>query len=504
MFQLGVTWDDEIREGRMSKLASRRIGDMLALTLFFLALASPSATTQPQASAAANTLAPGHIIDSVACADDASETYALYLPSGYNPAKSWPIIYAFDPGARGKLPVKLYKDTAEKYGYIIAASNNSRNFPSQTVSRAANAVWRDTHIRLTIDPRRVYMMGFSGGARVATGIALRCEPCAVAGVISHGAGYSFPPSGRVRFAYFAFVGDQDFNWPEVVGLRHRDEECCSAFRLRVFVGQHQWAPPAIFEEAIQWLQLKAMQSGAAPPEPAFIDQQFSRAQTEADNAVRVKDAIAQLEAYRLLASDFSGLKEVGQYQAKLAALKKSPELKQALRKEQEAIDQQSSLTQELSSDLSAAGDAGLETQMALRTAIADGMNSLKSNAEHAKNEDTRLILLRAFRQLWVQGIEAGQAALENSKNYARAEFYFQLVSSATPDEPWPALLLAETYALRGDRKRACKNLREAVKRGLKNPDVIEQDANLQSLHPDPEFRRIVADLKAQAQSQSVR
>jgi dienelactone hydrolase len=488
----------------MSKLAGRPAGWLLALTLYFLSVAGPSANAQMQPGAGAKALAPGQLIDSVPCADDASETYALYLPSGYNPAKSWPIIYAFDPGARGKVPVKLYKDTAEKYGYIIAASNNSRNFPSQTVSKAANAIWQDTHLRLTIDPRRVYTMGFSGGARVATEVAVRCEACAVAGVISHGAGYSFPPTEKARFVYFAFVGDQDFNWPEVVGLRHRGEECCPAYRLRVFAGQHQWAPPAIFEESVRWLQLKAMQSGVVPPDAAFIDEQFSRAQTEADKAVRAKDAIAQLEAYRLLASDFSGLKEVAQYQAKLAAVKNSPELKQALRKEQEAIDQQASLIQELSSSLSQAADASLEAQMGLRIAIADGMNRLKNNAEHAKNEDKRLIFLRAFNQLWVQGIEAGQAALENSKNYARAEFYFQLMSNVTPDEPWPALLLAETAAVRGDRKRAYKNLREAIKRGLKNPDAVEKDANLQSLRSDPEFQRIVADLKAQVQSQPVR
>ena len=55
------------------------------------------------------------------------QTYALYLPSNYSAEHSWPIVYAFDPGARGNNPVELMRAGAQKYGYIIVGSNNSRN-----------------------------------------------------------------------------------------------------------------------------------------------------------------------------------------------------------------------------------------------------------------------------------------------------------------------------------------------------------------------------------------
>lgn len=185
----------------------------------------------------------------------------------------------------------------------------------------------------------------------------------------------------------------------------------------------------------------------------------------------------------------------------MTALQKSPDLKQALRKEQDAIDQQDSLARELSSKLSQVGGATLDTQLALRADIVNGITSLKHDAGQAKNEETRLVCLRTFNQLWVEGIESGQAAMENNRDFARAEFYFQMMSDVTPNDPWPALLLAEANALRGDRKRACKVLREAIKRGLKNPEAIEKDANLQSMRPDPEFQQIIAGLRAQAGSQ---
>src|SRR5215469_3952404 len=51
---------------------------------------------------------PGLIAD-VVCASDATESYALYLPSTYTQSKRWPIIYFFDPAGRGRPPPDLYK-----------------------------------------------------------------------------------------------------------------------------------------------------------------------------------------------------------------------------------------------------------------------------------------------------------------------------------------------------------------------------------------------------------
>lgn len=114
----------------------------------------------------------GAIIERVTCRADAGQSYALFLPSRYTPQKRWPIIYCFDPAARGRVPLERFKEAAEKYGVIVAGSNNSRN-GSSDVAVAVNAMMKDAGERLMIDPRRVYTAGFSGGGRVATSVALR-------------------------------------------------------------------------------------------------------------------------------------------------------------------------------------------------------------------------------------------------------------------------------------------------------------------------------------------
>jgi hypothetical protein len=72
--------------------------------------------------AAAAEFPPGQIIDAVKCAADPSQSYGLYLPTSHSPDHAWPVILAFDPGARGRIPVERYRAAAEQYGYIVAGS----------------------------------------------------------------------------------------------------------------------------------------------------------------------------------------------------------------------------------------------------------------------------------------------------------------------------------------------------------------------------------------------
>ena len=67
--------------------------------------------------------------------------------------------------------------------------------------------------------------------------------------------------------------------------------------------------------------------------------------------------------------------------------------------------------------------------------------------------------------------------------------------SKVSDNPWPVLLLADTCASQGKKKEAIRELKEAVRRGLKDAEVIESDDRLQVLKTDPEFQKLVESLK---------
>src|ERR1700724_3512568 len=115
----------------------------------------------------AQVLPRGQIIDDVRCGDDPAQHYSLYLPSNFTPDRMWPIILAFDAGGRGRRAVERYQVGAERYGYIVAGSNNSRNGPWKRSLDAARALTADVTGRFPVDLQRIYTAGMSGGARVA-------------------------------------------------------------------------------------------------------------------------------------------------------------------------------------------------------------------------------------------------------------------------------------------------------------------------------------------------
>src|SRR3954464_15475156 len=103
----------------------------------------------------------GHVLEKVACAADPSQTYALYIPTNFDAARTWPVLFCFDPGARGKAPVERFQAAAEKFGWLVAGSNNSRNGPWENNATAINAMVTDVDHHLPIDRKRIYVAGLS-------------------------------------------------------------------------------------------------------------------------------------------------------------------------------------------------------------------------------------------------------------------------------------------------------------------------------------------------------
>jgi pimeloyl-ACP methyl ester carboxylesterase len=236
----------------------------LFLALVGTCVAQVSAVAQVVGVAQVSGLRTGQIIDPVQCAADPSQTYALYLPSHYSAHRRWNLILAFDPRGQGRQGVEHLQAAAEKYGYIVAGSNNSRNGPPQVSLTAAQAMWTDVGKRLSINPKRTYTAGLSGGARIAMKVALDSDQ--IAGVIASSAG--FPPGHRrsdLRFVVFGTAGTEDFNYLE---MRQLDQELSSPHRVVIFEGGHTWLPSALAVEAVEWLELQAAHPGSfKEPQP---------------------------------------------------------------------------------------------------------------------------------------------------------------------------------------------------------------------------------------------
>jgi poly(3-hydroxybutyrate) depolymerase len=273
----------------------------------------------------------GQIIDDVRCNDDPAQHYSLYLPSHFTTERMWPVILAFDAGGRGRRGVERYQAGAERYGYIVAGSNNSKNGPWKPSLDAARAMTADLTARFPIDLKRVYTAGMSGGARVAMMVAFHPEVIAgrihpeIAGVFASSAG--FPPGEfreSVGFPIFGTAGTEDFNYREMSNL---ERTLRSPHHVVVFEGGHTWLPVEVATEAVEWMELQAMTSGIRPRDQTLIDDLFARRMARAEG---LKSSLATMRELQSIAQDFRLFKNVTGLNQRAALLAKQQEVKVAL------------------------------------------------------------------------------------------------------------------------------------------------------------------------------
>jgi hypothetical protein len=296
----------------------------------FLVVVSVTLTFASRASAAQD-LPRGEAIDQVRCDGDPSQSYALYLPSTYSSERAWPLLMGFHPAARGRAIVDTYRAAAEKYGYIVAASNNSRNGPWDVSMAAVRAMSADLEQRFTVDTNRLYLTGHSGGTRVAMQVAL--ESKIVAGVIAASAGYpDSKPRKALSFVVFGTAGTEDFNYIE---LRMLDRNLTTPHRVAIFEGGHTLPPADVALEAIEWLELQAMKSKRRPRDEALIDELLEKRQQDAAMSVNQVTTVRLLQE---LTADFGGLRDVTGPAEHAAALSKQKDVKKALDRERAGDD----------------------------------------------------------------------------------------------------------------------------------------------------------------------
>jgi poly(3-hydroxybutyrate) depolymerase len=364
----------------------------------------------------AQSLPAGTIVDEVRCAGDPAQSYALYLPSGYSPDRRWSVLFAFHPGGRGRAMVEKYRAAAEQYGYIVAASNNSRNGPWSVSAAAVTAVTADVGQRFAVDPRRVYATGMSGGARVAMQLALAND--AVAGVIASSAGFpDSEPRASVKFAVFATAGNDDFNYIE---MRLLDRRLKTPHRLVVFDGGHTLPPDAVATEAIEWMELQAMKTGRRDRDDALVDRLLEKRRAAVAAATGPADTVHALEG---AVADFTGLRDMSAESARLKDLSQQNDVKKALAAERKADDAEMQWLADIFGLEGALADRDrhAETMLALRARVSSLVKKAGGDSAEAR---------QAHRVL--RSITAGAAGRVQDREYLQMLNELAVTSPGTP------------------------------------------------------------------------
>ena len=351
----------------------------------------------------------GDLIERVACKAAAGESYALLIPSSYDAAKKWPILYVLDARGRAMVPMNAFRSAAEQLGFLVASSYTSAS--DETIepnAKAMRAMWKDTHDRFSIDDGRVYAAGFSGTVRAACYLAL-AAPGSLRAIVGAGAGLPFdrPPSPDLPFLFFGTVGTHDFNFGEMWELEKALRAANVPHRILTFEGGHEWMPPSLAREALEWLVTRG-------GDPRFWDADLRRA----ENAAGV---IERERRYRAMAADYAGMRDTSALSARATALAASPEYRRTFAETERILGEESKVLAGARKTLAAAAPP-YDAPRAIR--------DLRIKELAARKDDSAKRILNTL--LAQTGFYLPREMMSRG-DYARAIFLLTIAKAIAPD-----------------------------------------------------------------------
>lgn len=478
------------------RLASRVVTPRrLACSLPLAALlAAPVAADGSAATPAVLTsLERGVLHERIATTPDPTQSFTLFLPTAFDPARRWPLLLVFDPRARGRLGAELFAPAAERWGWIVASSENTRSDGDFEVNRrAVNAMFPDLVARLPVDERRIYATGFSGGAIVAW--ILGQSTGRLAGVIAVG---GRPVEGHDRlppsFDVWIEAGRTDFNYQPSLQLAALAAKGDRAHRFEVFEGRHEWFPPEDAARAVAWLELAAARDGTAPmPPPETIAALAATEIAHAESAAAAGDPLLARRRFEAVARDFASLAGAGDAVASATARAASI----ARSREHAAAENDAAWGARFESAAwSRTGEAiaalRLEQPVPLLARVRRllGLNDLLERAARTgpRADAARRALASARVQLGFYQAEE----LISAKQWERAVVALTLAAEIEPGNPVTWYHIACAQARLGRVAAALAALERALANGLPTPARARTDPDLASL-PRPDLERLLA------------
>lgn len=415
----------------------------------------------------------GRVVEKVACTTHPENTYALYLPSAYTPERTWPIVIALDAGKQALDPMAAFRETAERHGVIVVSSWDSQSDTDSAPTVAAvRAMWDDVHERFAIDDHRVYFAGYSGTVRLSCYLAFN-RPGAITGIIGASAGFPVDrrPKRDMQVLFFGTSGVHDFNYSELTALDAELDGLQLPHRVELFDGGHEWMPPRLADEALDWLELHATK------DPERIAALWAADLARAKALESSGELVDAARIYRSLAKDYNKdeattaakrVEAMPEYAAKLKARRRSLDFEKATISRAEQI-----LARE-KDDL----------------AVIDQLHIAALRKEAADSGEQALASGRVLSTLFGQTAFYKPHELKAQKQYAKALHYLRIAAAIRPESSRVHYNIAALCSLSGDRRGALDELQRAFAAGFTDLERLRNDPDFASLREEEGFRKL--------------
>ena len=404
--------------------------------------------------------------------NDPNLSVSLYLPDSSYESTQLPLLLAFDSHARGEMVLEKYRELADRFGFVLAVSENSKNGLQPTQSlQIANSTLDDLMSRLNLDPKRLVLTGFSGGARVACLVAQNRTD--IAGVIGCAAGYQPDVRGQ-SFSYYGLVGVEDFNYVEMISLERVLESISPPYWVETWKGGHEWPPVEDMEKAWDWMEFRHMAYGTRARDEERI----------ASMKARFEQTIASCKG-----TDCYDLRK--EYHSYLREIEDAESLKAEMR---QIASEQSFRDQRERQQAQEAREAGLRETCQHDIQVKDlaywqqEIQAMEKRAKPKTEEGYMHRRVLGFMSL-VAYSYSNQSLAAN--DLASAEKYVLIYALVDPPNSEHAYFLAKLRMRQGRSEEAMSSLIKTVALGFSDRDRMANDPDFVALKGAPGFENLL-------------
>jgi tetratricopeptide (TPR) repeat protein len=381
-------------------------------------------------------------------------------------------------------PVTLFKSEAEKYGYIVVGSNNSKNgTPWPTTNSFYNSVMVDVNERFSIDKNRIYTVGFSGGSRVASTIAI--QNGGIAGVVGFSAGFpnlNQPISNK--FDYLGVCGNADFNYNEMNELDKNLESIKFNHFLLVFNGKHEWPSQELIPDIFYWLEFCAYRNKLAIPNNSTIKAFIDKSEKEIGDFKLKDNQFGEYKVISKLTRFLDGVSEIDSYKTKFTELEKSTAVQNELKLIELDIAKEKTLQGNYMKAMNA-NDSKWWTNEVGRI-----NNLIRQN----KNERECLIYKRILSFLSIGAYSYSNNALKSGQ-LEKAQNFITIYLLVDPENSEAPYFQAELFAIKNENDKALQSLESAIKLGFNDINRIQTDSSFSRLSTTQAFSNLIEKMK---------
>lgn len=454
------------------------------ITVFFFSCAGDNQGKEKE-TVKSERYSPERVIDKVVCEQDTTQSYAMYLPVGYSENKKYPVVYVFDPHASGVLPVTLYKALADKYGYILIGSNDSRNGNSWEESQViANTLFADVSNKVSVDAQRVYLLGFSGGARVAN--TLTITNGAINSVICCGAAAPMANTTNPRnnYCFLGVVGNEDFNYVE---LKRYDMVDLAGHNVKhsmiTFNGKHEWPPQVVMDEAFWWLELNEMRRSGLYKKDSLIAEHIDPMLELLESYYKNKEVVKTFHQCRKIINFYDGLTDLTRCYEIYKSIQNHPLVDENLKLEEKIWSEEDKLKRAY---IQAFQTRNYEWWK-------KDVMELKQKIKTEKDTNKAFLYKRVLNFLSLASYMQTSGALKQNVLPA-ADFFSKIYILVDPENADAHYFIASIAAQKGDKQEALNALSDAIKRGYTDEVRLQNDSLFNSIRNSQEFVKLMESI----------